>query len=176
VELRRRLSLVFFERLLTESLPTYDALTEEERPQQIDLPHALAVEELYDLRRDVCGVPPGQVVRHVAPADIMHVAGAVHLMLQKRRSGFIGARYVGPNDSRVRIVNGAGQVLSLVKRKFSTGQSNKAGKDIVICASTENDGGAQTNIVRGDQPLGIVRLGPEADWVTLGTARTMGLC
>lgn len=176
-ELRRRLSIVFFGRLLNDSLLEFESLTNGgQPPQPYNLPHNLDAEELYDLRRDICGVPPDHVVRHATPQDFMHGAGAAHLMLQKLGLDFIGARYNHPNGYKIRIVNGAGHVLSLIRSKFSKGQSNTAGKEVVICASTEDDGNAKTNIVRGDMTADVVRSGSESNWLTFQKAREQGLC
>jgi len=62
-ELRKILSVSFFERLFSESIGTYHSHVGIGTAPRMRLPDSLNTEQLYDLRRDTTGVAPKAVVR-----------------------------------------------------------------------------------------------------------------
>lgn len=170
VELRKRYSITFFEILLKESTQTWRDLGGAGGVEAV-LPQELNEDELYDLRRDVCSVSPGGIVRDRQPRNEMHVAGAVHLFAQAAGGVFRGSRYAMRGGEVVRIVNGAGQSFSSVVRRFSDGQPQAGAEEVVICVGAVADGGAKQNIVRGPRTDDVVEAGSGARWITLEEAR-----
>ncbi len=169
-ELRVLYSRVFCRNLLRESIPTYRTMGGATDPPDIDFPADLASDDYYALRRDLCGTPSDQAVRKKRPEQTTAVAGAAHLLLRDRAAELAGPIYRMPDGSLVRVVNGAGQVLSLVRSRFSTSQPQAGVPEVVICCC-EADGGVPEDVARGGRPATIVRAGSEASWVTLTEAR-----
>lgn len=177
-ELRREHALRFFSLVLVEAIPTYLDIGGTRNDPVPVMPTDLTSNELYQLKRDLCGVPPGEVVRDHAPSDKMRGAGAVHLLLQEKGWQFSGDRYVASDGTRIRVVNGASDSFHRVRHRFSKGQTQSRHKELVICVSSIDDGGAPADIVRGDQLAGddIVRAATTARWLNLTEAKQGGFC
>jgi hypothetical protein len=177
-EFRKQKSLKFFERVLNESVPTYRDLGGTVVGPVPVAPMDLTSDELYDLRRDICGVAPGEVVRDHVPSPNMRGVGAAHLLVQEKGSRFSGNRYKTLDGRTLRVVNGASDSLYRVKDRFSKGQSLSHAEEVVICVATIGDGNAPANVVR-DTSRGfgdVVRQGSEARWLSFEAARVEGLC
>jgi len=174
-ELRKILSISFFERLFSDSIGTYHSHVGVGTAPRMLLPNSLNTDQLYDLRRDCTGVAPKTVVRDKAPLPTMHTTGAIHLMVQERGATFDGIRYKRPDTSIVRVVNGAGQVMSLVQEKFSKDQPQSVAKEFVVC-DARSDGSVPANLIRGGRPSSILRAGNSSQWLTLEEARAQGIC
>jgi hypothetical protein len=174
-ELRKILSVSFFEQLFSESIGTYHSHVGIGTAPRMRLPDSLNTDQLYDLRRDATGVTPNAVVRDKGPLRTMQTTGAIHLMVQERGATFDGVRYKRTDNSIVRVVNGAGQVMSLVQEDYSNDQPQSAAKEFVIC-DARSDGNAPANVIRGGRPSTILRAGNSSEWLTLEEARTRGIC
>ena len=176
-ELRKGQSLRFFERVLCESVPVYrDLGGGKENPLPL-VPADLGTDELYDLRRDICGVAPNEVVRDHAPNKNMQGVGAVHLLVQEKGFQFSGNRYETPDGTRIRVINAASDSLHRVKDRFSVGRSATNAKEVVICAATTGDGGVPEDIVRDRTNVGgIVRAETNSQWLDVERARERGFC
>jgi hypothetical protein len=173
--LRNSFNRKFFEHTLHRSISAFKAITGSTVDPAVDvLPAAANSEDLYDLRRDICGVPAGHVVRELKPKPHMEVIGATHLRLQARGAILSGARYRISDGTTVRVVNGAGRVMSMVRAEFTKRQPQTIGKEIVICDAQE-DGNAPANIMRESTAATVVRTGTTAEWMTLQAATTRGL-
>ena len=174
-ELRKVLSVSFFERLFLESIQTYHSHVGVGTAPRMRLPDSLNTDQLYDLRRDTTGVAPKAVVRDKEPLATMQTTGAIHLMVQERGATFDGVRYKRADSSIVRVVNGGGQVMSLVQQKFSDNQPQSTAKEFVVC-DARSDGSVPANVIRGARPSTILRAGNSSEWLTLEEARTRGIC
>jgi hypothetical protein len=174
-DLRRTLSVSFFQRLFLQSVGTYHGHMGGGAPPQIHLPDALNTEQLYDLRRDATGVPPNTSVRDKDPLPTMYTAGAIHLMLQGRGAKFDGARYKLADERRIRVVNGAGQVMSLVQKRFANDQPQASPGELVVC-DARSDGNVPANVVRGARAANILQAGNSSEWITFEEARIRGIC
>jgi hypothetical protein len=117
-ELRKILSVSFFERLFSESMATYHSHVGVGTAPRMRLPDSSSTDQLYDLRRDTTGVAPKAVVRDKGPLLTMQTTGAIHLMVQERGATFDGVRYKRPDNSIVRVVNGAGQAAESGPQTF----------------------------------------------------------
>jgi hypothetical protein len=174
-ELRKILSVSFFERLFSVSIGTYHSHVGIGTAPRMRLPDGLNTDQLYDLRRDTTGVAPKAVVRDKGPLPTMQTTGAIHLMVQERGATFDGVRYKRQDSSIVRVLNGAGQVMSLVQEKFSSDQPRSAAKEYVVC-DARSDGNVPANVIRGGRPSTILRAGNSSEWLTLEQARDRGIC
>jgi hypothetical protein len=174
-ELRKTLSVSFFERLFAESVATYHDYVGIGTAPRTHLPDTSNTEQLYDLRRDATGVPPNASVREKDPHPAMRTVGAIHLMLQERGAKFDGARYKLVDGRRVRVVNGAGQVISQLRERFTIDQPQAMAGDLVVC-DAHSDGNVPANVVRGPRVSNILQAGNSSEWITFEEARDRGIC
>ncbi len=172
-ELRKLFSRVFLQNVIRQAVPSYEAYAGAPPPRS-EIPKDLGIDDLYDLRRDICGVAPNRVVRNKQPEAHMTTAGTIHLLLQSRGASLSGSRYVDGNR-RVRVVNGAGRFLSSVRAEFAVRQPRGGIPEIVIC-DAQPDGNTPADILRGETPGTVVRAGSDAEWVTFQRARELGYC
>jgi len=174
-DLRKILSVSFFDRLFSQSAETYHGIVGVGTAPRMNLPHALNTEQLYDLRRDATGVPPKSAVREKEPVLSMYTTGAIHLMLQEHGAKFDGASYKLDDGKNVRIVNGAGQVMSLVQKRFAVDQPQGTLGDMVVC-DARSDGNVPASVVRGARAPNILQAGDTSEWITLEEARSRNIC
>lgn len=174
-DLRKTLGVSFFERLFLQSIGTYRGYKGVGVAPQAELPESLNTEQLYDLRRDTTGVSPKACVRHRDPIQAMYTVGAIHLMVQARGAKFDGARYKLPDGRRLRVVNGAGQVMSLVQEQFWSHQPQAEPGDLVVC-DARSDGDVPVNLVRGPRVPNILQGGNSSEWITFEEAQNRGIC
>jgi hypothetical protein len=128
---------------------------------------AIDSEEIYGWRRDAEGAPATKpaTARHPNAPELV---GLVHLLL--RRAGATPRPYgYDLAGTTVRVVNGAGSLLSTVRDRF--GEPPGFETDIVVCAGAE-DLGLPGNIVRQAFPGSILRPAPTAKWLDIASART----
>jgi hypothetical protein len=177
-ELRIGYSLRFLQRVLVASIATYKDLGGANDDPAPVLPAGLSADELYDLRRDICGVAPTEIVRDHTPTDSMRGVGAVHLLVQEKGSRFLGSRYRARDGATIRVVNGASDSLHRVKARFSKGQTASDNGETVICAATIADGGVPSDIVRANASMSddVVRPGTQARWLNFEMARAQDYC
>jgi NAD-dependent SIR2 family protein deacetylase len=172
LELRILFGQLFFKRALAQSIPTYQEISEQDDQPEFVVPND--VNDLYDLRRDLCGIPSNRIVRDKQPNARMTMACAIHLLLQSQGARLEGSRYITDEDRRIRVVCGAGEVLHAVKARFSESEAQSLKTEIVIC-DAHTDGNVPQNIIR-EEPATIVRRGGHATWVTYDEARNLGYC
>ncbi len=166
--LRERYSRQFLARLLNDANGTYVAKFKKAAPGAPPT-HALASADLYALRQDASGVTRSDAVRAKRPDAAMRLAGATHLWLAGKGAQLSGASYV-LGKARIRVLQGAGQVLSEIKRAHEKDAGPVLDADLVVCAGADDDGGAPLDVVRGDRPGSLVRPAPAGEWVTLDGA------
>jgi hypothetical protein len=105
-ELRDLFNRKFFQRTLHQSISTFKALIGAATvPKPMALPAEITSAELYELRRDLCGIPNDQVVRQKTPTADMELVGAAHLGLMARGAVLEGTRYRTANGETVRVAD-----------------------------------------------------------------------
>jgi len=164
-ELRKEFSIKFLEQLLAQSSKTFTALTGKAVPA-ITFDKSKSSADFYALRRDYGGVPGNQIVRDKRPPNTSSQVGAMHLRLIAKGAKLDEPRFV-LDGNRIRIVQGAGQVLSLVQSSFSQETPPPLPDQIVICAGAADDGGVPAHLLRSGTTPSIVRSpAGGARWVT----------
>jgi hypothetical protein len=92
-------------------------------------------ETLYGLRRDAEGVPAGQPAVRLRPSQC-EIVGVFHLLL-KQAGAAANALGYDFNGRSIRVVNGAGSVLSQVQAQFAEAPT-VAPTDLVVAAGAIN--------------------------------------
>ena len=122
-------------------------------------------EELYSMRRDLSGTLNEDPVRTKLPTDQMELVGLCHLQLIERGAVREGSRYV-LNENRIRVVSGAGRLLSSVREKYMAETPRRVSDSVVVCVGARDDGHAAANVVRPEPEGNIVRPLSFARWIT----------
>jgi hypothetical protein len=133
-------------------------------------PDTLDMDALYDLRRDVEGIPYSRAAKLKEPPD--HSAQASFLRLALLSEGATEYNsWLHHDGQRIRIVNGAGRSLESVQGAYVESPAGPQ-PDLVVCAGSIRTGVPARIIPRGTG-LSIVRpaAGSGATWLTLEEAR-----
>lgn len=168
-ELRAVFCRNFIGRVIAISNVAFTAITGE-APRPVEIPTTVDTEDLYSIRRDLCGAPEGQIATPKRPSGEMSAAGAMIRILLLKDASIEGDRFIVAG-SRVRVINGAGKFLSQVKVEFAREAPRLAADDITICAGAEDDGGIPSNIVRVATASTIVRPALAGEWMTAMQAK-----
>lgn len=166
-ELRVAYSISWAKRFYALGRPLADASGIVHSPS----PDGLACDDLYNLRRDVEGVPyTGAAMLKAPPADAAEAAFA-HIELGNDGAVQAGA-WLEHGGRTVRIVNGAGRGLSDV-RQAHLEPPNLEQPDIVLCAGAI-DLGVPAKLIATGKGASIVSPAPGggAKWLTRADART----
>ena len=169
-ELRRRFSLNFFRRLIEQAAGTYQGLRGTLYTGPVNFHASAVTDDLFAIRRDVEGVPAGAMPRAKRPDPTMNLVAATWMLLIEDGAALTGACFQLAAQ-RIRVVRGAGDVLSLVKKKFEREEGTPEPIDIVIAAGAEEDGNAPSDLVRDAEPATIARPRVAGRWMTLREAR-----
>ena len=134
-ELRKEFSRNYLRGMLAAGRPAFEAAIGAPcEPAWLEPPD-FDNETLYGLRRDAEGVPTGQPASRSRPSQCETV-GAFHLLL--RRAGAVPTALGYEHGGRsVRVVNGAGSVVSQLQTKFVEAPA-VAPTDIVVAAGATN--------------------------------------
>jgi hypothetical protein len=170
-DLRRRFSVRLLEQIIEQAMPAYVAITGRTYARNPSFTTTLTTDDLYSLRRDFAGIPNTKVVRDKLPSTAMQVVATVHMRLLEQGALFVGSRYELASK-RIRVVQGAGEVLSLVKKRFAEEVPAHTSDDFVICVGATDDGGAASHVVRSGAASTVVRPTDTAIWMTDGRAIT----
>lgn len=122
---------------------------------------------LYALRRDAEGVPANKPAIRSRPAEC-ETLGLCHLML--RRAGAVQTPIGYDVGGRlVRVVNGAGAILSKLKARFTEAPVVESAEIVVAPGSTDLPGPA--NVVRSGRVGDFIRPASGASWFDLPGAQ-----
>jgi hypothetical protein len=134
-------------------------------------PDALAGADLYNLRRDVEGLPYNRAATLKQPPAAAAEAALTHFELISAGASTQGA-WLSYSGRAIRIVNGAGQGLADVRERYLE-PATMTQPDIVICAGAVDLGVPATLIAsgRGASIMRPARGGP-ARWLTRQQAHT----
>lgn len=167
-ELRSRFSRQFLVRILEKSAAAFESRFGHPPQSVLDaIPKTITGHDLYDLRRDACGKPMGRVARTKEPQDEQAVLGTTHLYLRAKGAVIDGSKYV-LDGNRIRVVHGAGKLLSMVRKEFAAEPPQPMSATMTVCVAATDDGGAPAHIIRDANSGGIIRGGTSGDWLTDG--------
>lgn len=163
-ELRRRFSRQFFVKVLSLGVPAYQKRFAGEPPDPDAVRPDMTTHDLYALRRDICGVPSTEMPGLKEPGESHSLIGCLHLGLMAVGALLEGSFY-NWRERTLRLVNGVGQVLSLVRARFAD-ESPVMVVDRAICVGADDDGGAPPHLLRPGAVGDIVRHTQSAAWET----------
>jgi len=164
-ELRYRFSRQYIIKVLTKSIDTYKDIFNNKYTNQISINPELTTSDLYSLRRDLIGIPSTEIVRVKQPKDDQMLIGAMYLHFMKIGAELSGSLYYYDNKC-FRLINGSGQTMSAVKRKFMNEPPNTIPNCKTVCVGADDDGDVPKNIVRFGNKNEIIRNDPTRDWIT----------
>jgi hypothetical protein len=161
---REHFSRVFLRQMFTDAAETYQALfglpsvDQTQNLEQSDIRH------LYALRRDLTAVPRNKPVRLRETKPEYRVHTALHLRLAA-----LGATYQGHvyqfNGESVRIINGAGELMSEVRRRYREEPPLPNPASRIVCVGVTSDA-TPANIMRPDEGPSVIRNGNAGPWTT----------
>ncbi|MBX3535115.1 MAG: SIR2 family protein [Xanthobacteraceae bacterium] len=134
-------------------------------------PETWSCDDLYDLRRDAEGRPYTDAACDKQPPPQSASGAFLHILLSKAGAERKGSHYE-LNGERIRIVNGAGQLLESLKERFKEPPS-VAAASLVICAGAQSVG-IPGSIICSGAGGSVVRPAPggTARWLSTEDARS----
>ena len=167
-ELRVVFSRSFVEQVLDGGAPKVSALFPDLAPAEVSLPDALSTDELYALRKDLCGCSSERPADSRKPDETMNLVGAFVLAILAA-GGTLEGTYLSLHERNVRVINCASRLLSEVRADFADDLGVSRNCDTVVCVGALDDG-APSDLVRGGEVRTIVRQGWDGEWLTDETA------
>lgn len=158
-EVRREFSKAYLRKLYRLGLPGFQAKYGATFDESWLEPPDLHNELYYQLRQDAEGQKPAL---HREPEITAERLALTHLELLNAGAQFEDGTYKIKGYA-VRIVNGAGQLLSSVRERFPEAPIPALEADIVVCVGATN-AGIPKDVVRIEQASTIVRSGATAEW------------
>lgn len=166
-QLRRAFSTNYLRQILVAGRAAFEQNTNSQcDPSWFDIAD-FDSETLYGLRRDAEGVPARKPATRVSPANV-EVLGYFHLLLRQAGAIQIPDGYEFGGRS-IRVINGAGAVLSSLRSKFV--QPPVAMTTDMFVAVGATDLGLPGNVVRGGKVGDFIRPATDGEWFDLNDAR-----
>ena len=160
-ELRRRYNIQFLKRVINESKIQYeDSFGRISASSLID--DRINVKNSYNLRRYFCGIPSSKPVKIKRPDGNQELIGIYHIYLIEK-GGVIEEIFYKINGHSVRMINGAGRLMSSVKKEFEN--DNYFGADFTLCIGADDDI-TPTSIVRSSSTSSVIRSRDTSRWIT----------
>lgn len=130
------------------------------------VPDAIGVEELYDLRRDVEGVPYTRAASLKEPPPSAGEAALAHIRLIASGATQAGA-WLDCSGRSIRVVNGSGKVVETMRQAHKEPTSLPQ-PDMVICTGAI-DLGVPARLIASGRGASVVSpaAGGAAEWLTL---------
>lgn len=168
-ELRQAFSKGYLRRILRAGIPQLESETNAPcDPAWLKVADADS-ENLYAQRRDAEGVPATMPARRRHPANV-ELLGFFHLLLRRAEATKIADGYE-LNGHKVRVVNGAGSILSNLRSRFV--EAPVLPSVDVVAAIGATDLAVPGNVVRDGRPGDIVRPATQAQWFDFQGAREL---
>lgn len=168
-ELRREFSKVWAKKFFQLAAPFVEESGGAYNPASMT-PANWTCDDLYDLRRDIEGVPYDRAAKRKEPQPEGAAAAYVHVLLTEAGAAREGAMYIH-GGQKVRIVHAAGQSVESVRQKYNE-PPTLASPDVIVCAGAQALGTPGSVIATG-KGASVVRpaRGGAANWLTLEEAR-----
>jgi hypothetical protein len=170
-QLRVRFSRVQIRRIAEVGAGAFASETGREVPE---FPPATAGDpaDLYDLRRDLAGIPRTAAVRRRDPGPADELLGKVIYELVDAGAVLDGSMMT-LDRKRVRVVQGAGRMLYAVRDALDRDLPAVTTPDLTICVGAADDGGAAAHILRPERRPSVVRGNVGGAWCTHLDYRTV---
>jgi hypothetical protein len=167
-ELRLAFSRVWLKKFLRLGKPSIDASRGGCAAAALEPPDGL-MSDLYNMRRDAEGVPYHRAATSREPAAASAQAAYTHLLFARSGALRQGA-WIDSGGQTVRVVNGAGQLLSTVRDRYVEPPAVTQ-PDVVVCAGAL-DVGVPGRVIATGHGASMVRPTPggAVRWITLDTA------
>lgn len=166
-ELRRAFSINYLKQVLAAGSAAFAQVTGSPCDPALSVIADFDSETLYDLRRDAEGVPSGKPARTNRP-DRCELLGMFHLLLRQAGAAQTPQGYSLAGKS-IRVVNGAGKMLSLLQAEFAEAPVLPS-SDLVVAPGAD-DLPLPANTVRNGTAGSFMRPAPVAKWLGLQQAR-----
>ena len=170
-ELRAAYSRGFIRQVLEGGAPVFARLFQRQEPVEVDLPDILASNDLYSLRKDLCGCSSTRPAGLRRPDDAMYMVGA-YVVAVLAAGGTVEGVYFSLHGRAVRVINCANRLLSSVQADFANDLGTARNCDAVVCVGALDDG-VPGDLVRGQESRTIVRQGWDGEWMTGESAREL---
>jgi hypothetical protein len=169
-ELRREYSFHFMRRLIASGRATFTQIMGRPAPVFTGFDR-VSSRDLYEWRQDSTGTPAQEIIRRKAPDDTMRRLGAMHLEMLEAGATVSGSAYLR-GERRVRLIHGAGQLVSEVRAKYAP-MPSLISDDLVICVGAQNTASFPDSVARGNgvDATSTVRPGLSGEWMTEIEAR-----
>ena len=167
-ELRNAFSQQYLAKILASGKTTFETRTGIKCNKTWLNPPALSSDELYTLRRDSEGVPPGMPAKRKTPDDV-ELLGFFHLLLRKAGAIQTDYGYV-LNDFKIRVINGAGNLLGTKKKLFCIPPAINSDVNIVACIGAQDFPGLPDEIIEKGRPDDFIRPATTVNWVDFNNA------
>jgi hypothetical protein len=163
-KLRLRYSQVQVRRVVAVGASVFVGETGREAPV---FPPADAVDpdDLYDLRRDLAGVPRTAAVGQHVPGPTDELLGKVIYDLVDAGAVLDGS-LLSIDGKRVRVIQGAGRMLYTVRDAFDGDLAAVTPPDLTVCVGAADDGGAAAHVLRPERRPSVVRGNVGGAWCT----------
>lgn len=161
-ELRRAFSESYLRQVLAAGRVPFEAAAGVACEQAWLDVSGLDAESLYGWRRDAEGVPAGRPAKLRRPGNA-EALGYFHLLLRCAGAVQQSQGYT-LNGNHVRIINGAGRILSSLASHFVEAPATSSADIFVAVGAT--DLGVPANVVRSGSPGNIVRPATRGKWLT----------
>ena len=168
--LRRKYSAWFFRELLHEV--KHEGRVREyygvDSSEDVKLPPLddMAMQDIYDLRRDFQGVPTGKPVTDRDPSGAGYErVGALHQLLMEGTATMEGRLY-NLNGDALRLVNSQGREVHRVKDDFEQAGETPRGVTAHVCVGSRGSLPGRQNLVREPTDDDVVRAGQGQEWWT----------
>ena len=160
-ELRRKHNIQFLKKLVNNSKAAY-----EKKfgiiSTSILVDDRLSVKDSYNLKRYFCGIPNSKPVKIKRPNANQELIGIYHIYLIEK-GAVLEEIFYKINGHIVRMINGAGKLISSLKKEFE--RDNYFGADFTLCIGADDDI-TPTNIIRTSSIGTIIRIRDTSHWIT----------
>ena len=168
-DLRSSFSRGFVRRVLDGSGPSFANLFPGREIDDTNFIDPLSSDDLYLLRKDICGCSSKRSVGSKTPDGTMDLVGAFILAVVAAGATLDGACFCLQGRS-IRILNCANRLLSHVKADFANDLGVAHDCNAVVCVGAVDDQ-VPSDLVRDSEPRTIVRQGWDGEWMTHESVR-----
>jgi hypothetical protein len=162
--LREHFSRVFLRQLFSRAVATYEGLFGSPPSGRASDLDDLAIQQLYALRRDLTGTPRHRPVRVKEATNELNVHSAIHARLLDLGAVYRGHTYAFGNEV-LRLINGAGQLMSAVKRRYQEEPPMPGPINRTVCIGALADA-SPPNVIRSNERPSVIRGGIDGTWIT----------